>query len=189
MKFIIGIGNPGKKYENTRHNAGFKVLEILAGRWKKEKQLNALTARLGDEVLLVKPETFVNQTGEAVAAILKWHKANGQNFLFVCDDANLDFGKMRLRDKGSAGGHHGLESAIGVLQTEAFPRLRIGIRNPDMPEALSDFVLGRFDAGEAREFKKILDRAASVCKAWAEADFKAAQKILSRLQSMNPKEK
>ncbi len=172
MKFIVGIGNPGEEYKNTRHNVGFRAIDVLKSVLKFDK-----------DVLLVKPKTFVNRTGEAVASILDKHNAKSRDFLFVCDDVNLDFGKLRLREKGSAGGHHGLESVIEAMQTQDFPRLRIGVKNESMPKDLTDFVLEPFSALEKRDIGKILDKAASVCEAWIQKGFQAAQSRLSLLQS------
>jgi PTH1 family peptidyl-tRNA hydrolase len=104
--------------------------------------------------------------------------------LVVCDDVNLDFGKLRLRASGSAGGHHGLESVIEVLGTEDFPRLRIGVKNENMPKDLAGFVLERFSGPEKKELPKILENAASVCEAWINEGFDAAVNRLSRLQSI-----
>ena len=172
MKFIVGIGNPGKKYEGTRHNVGFRVLDRLA---RKKMQ----------GVLLIKPDTFVNNTGEVVAAVVKKRAASPADFLFVCDDVNLAFGKLRLRDSGSAGGHHGLESVIAVLGSEDFARLRIGVGSEDMPkDDLTDYVLGKFGTEEEKALGGILDKAAAVCESWVNEGFGGATNCLSRLQSI-----
>ena len=179
MKLIIGIGNPGRPYEGTRHNVGFAVLGELekapAGAWKKN-------------TLLVRPATFVNRTGEAVAALVQKHRPAPGELLVVCDDVNLKFGKLRLRASGSAGGHRGLLSVIEALGSEAFGRLRVGVKNENMPKDLAPFVLRRFDAGEKKELQKILKNAASVCEKWAQEGMDAAMKRLSQLQSVKEKE-
>lgn len=187
MKFIIGIGNPGKKYEKTRHNVGFEVLEGLAGRckvqksWKESQKLQAFAAGI-PEGLLIKPLTFVNRTGECAARIVEKYTPGLRELLFVCDDVNLDFGKLRLRESGSAGGHHGLESVIAALGSEEFARLRFGVRNAGMPKDLNGFVLEKFDENERAQTAELLERAVSVCESWMKDGFEAAQKRLSQLQ-------
>ncbi len=184
MKFIIGIGNPGTKYQGTRHNIGFEVLDGLAASmtWKKNAKLDAWVAEGLENVLLIKPLTFVNLSGQTIRNVLKYKEAKPEDFLAVCDDVNLPFGRMRLREKGSAGGHHGLESLIEALDSQSFPRLRLGVANSAMPKDLSGFVLGTFNPGEKKDLKKILESAVSVCKSWAEKDFNSAQNQLSQKQ-------
>ena len=176
MKFIFGIGNPGKKYANTRHNIGSRVVALL-----KRTPLPG--------VLLIEPEEYVNKSGEQLAAVFRGagKEAAPAEVLVVCDDANLDFGKMRFRAAGSAGGHHGLESIIERLGSEDFPRLRIGIRTDRMPEELAPFVLGPFETEEEKEVQKILEKAALVCESWAKEGPAAAQDELGKLQSAKEK--
>lgn len=188
MKFIIGIGNPEKQYEKTRHNVGFRALDALcaqrAGVWRDKKKLRGQVCS-ADPVVLVKPQTYVNNTGDAVTAFLQKHDAAPADFLFVCDDVNLMLGKMRLRDSGSAGGHHGLESVIQAFGTEDFARLRIGVGSDSMPkDDLTDFVLGRFTKEEEKNLDAILTKVASVCDAWVEKGFEPAQDQLSKVQSL-----
>lgn len=181
MKFIIGIGNPGKEYDKTRHNVGFWVVEKLAaaGVWKKKNALKSVVSAVG-ELGLAKPETFVNNTGEAVEAIRREHGLGLEDFLIVCDDVNLSFGKLRLRPSGSAGGHHGLESVIASTGSTEFARLRIGVGGENMPKDLTGYVLDRFLPSEEKELPEILKQAAAACQAWSEEGFKAAQDTLSR---------
>ena len=185
MKFIIGIGNPGKKYEGTRHNAGFEILDGLAGKfrgvWKEVKKLQAVVVHT-DEVVFLKPVTFVNHTGDSLDALLKEYHPALDQILLVCDDVNLDFGKLRIRASGSAGGHHGLESAIAVFGEENFPRLRFGVRNAEMPKDLNAYVLEKFNREEATQAGAIFDRAVLVCESWMNEGFDAASKRLSQLQ-------
>jgi PTH1 family peptidyl-tRNA hydrolase len=188
LKLVVGVGNPGKRYDGTRHNVGFEVLDRLkiilkAGEWRDESKFRAAVAESAD-VRLVKPETFVNLTGDAAGAMVRWFKGEARDCLVVCDDVNLDFGKLRLRESGSAGGHHGLESVIAALGTEAFPRLRFGVRTPEMPRDLTGFVLGGFSAEEKKGLGKLVDRAAAVCESWATDGFAAAQNRLSQMQSV-----
>ena len=168
MKVIVGIGNPGKEYQGTRHNVGFEVADLL-------KNLKAAK--------VLKPRTYVNRTGDAVAGALKKFKAGDSDVLIVCDDVNLVFGKMRLRAGGSAGGHKGLQSVIEALGSEDFPRLRIGVKNEKMPKDLAGFVLEKFSQNEQKQLGKILDKAVSICESWVSQGFEAALNQLSRLQS------
>ena len=187
MKFIIGIGNPGQKYDGTRHNAGFEIVNRLAARnkplrgWKEIKKLQAVTAEI-EQAVLVKPMTFVNQTGDSLAEIVKEYHPAIQEVLLVSDDVNLDLGKLRLRAAGSAGGHHGLESAILALNSEEFPRLRFGVRSAQMPKDLNAYVLEKFSRDEAKEAETILDRAVLICESWIQEGFEAAVQRLSQLQ-------
>ena len=188
MKFIIGIGNPEKKYDGTRHNAGFAVLEGLsvmlgsAAGWKETRKLQASVTKT-EAVTLVKPLTFVNRSGESVGAILREYQPKPEDILVVCDDVNLDFGKLRIRKEGSAGGHHGLESIIAALdQRQDFPRLRFGVRNQEMPHDLESFVLEKFDPSERKVKDEILEKAVLICESWINEGFEAAVKRLSQLQ-------
>jgi PTH1 family peptidyl-tRNA hydrolase len=173
VKFIVGIGNPGQKYSRTRHNVGFMAVDAA----KKALKVNA------KELSLVKPSTFVNNTGEAVKALSERGEFKHQDLLVICDDVNLPFGKMRFRASGSAGGHHGLESVIEALGSKDFPRLRIGVGNESMPKDLAGFVLERFSAQEEKELKAILEKAVLVCDSWVKEGFSAALDRLSQLQS------
>ena len=188
MKFIIGIGNPEKHYEKTRHNVGFRALDGLceknSGVWREKKKLRSQVCSL-EGVVLIKPETYVNNTGEAAALFQQKHDPDTADFLFVCDDVNLGFGKIRLRDSGSSGGHHGLESVARSLGTDDFARLRIGVGNEAMPkDDLAPYVLGHFSREEEKELGFILDKVSSICAAWIEEGFEAAIKRLSEVQSI-----
>ena len=191
MKFIVGLGNPDKEYEKTRHNIGFRVLagmpvamEIKSGTWKYKKEFQAEVLSI-ESVLLVRPRTYVNLTGDSVSAIRYHYEASPSDFLFVCDDVNLMFGKLRLRDSGSAGGHHGLDSIIQSIGDGNFARLRIGVGNEDMPkDDLTEFVLGNFNRQEEKQINNILGNAISICKTWIEKGFQPAMARLSQLQSI-----
>ncbi|OGW83303.1 MAG: hypothetical protein A3C47_00260 [Omnitrophica bacterium RIFCSPHIGHO2_02_FULL_51_18] len=173
MKAIIGIGNPGEKYKHTRHNAGFMAVDAI----KKTLEFDP------KELLLVKPSTFVNKSGEAVRSLLDRHRFQNQDLLIVCDDVNLEFGKLRLRPRGSAGGHHGLESVVEAFGSGEFPRLRIGVARPAMPKNLTGFVLERFSAEEEKKLKSILEKVVLICHRWVTDGVKPAMDTLSRLQS------
>lgn len=148
MKMIVGLGNPGQQYEHTRHNVGFHCVDKLASKlnWKWERQNRAMVASgiLGTEkVILVKPITFMNNSGEAVSDLLRWYKLQPTDLLVVCDDLDLPVGKIRLRANGSAGGHNGVDNIIHHLHTNQFPRLRIGIGRPaHQRQQTINYVLG-----------------------------------------------
>src|SRR5579859_2787798 len=150
MKLVIGLGNPGPQYEHTRHNVGFRVLDQFATKqgwkWTERRSRAILTSgTLGNEkVVLAKPITFMNLSGEAVGELVRWYKIQPEDVLVVYDDLDLPVGKVRLRSKGSAAGHNGLEDIIHHLHTNAFPRLRVGIgRSADSHIKGKDHVLGR----------------------------------------------
>jgi PTH1 family peptidyl-tRNA hydrolase len=167
MKLIVGLGNPGREYAATRHNAGFMVIDRLApklGADVTKKMFKALVGqgRVGDEkVILAKPQTFMNLSGEAVGALLHWYKLTAAGLIVVYDDLDLPPGKLRVRPGGGSGGHKGMQSIIGVLGTENFPRVRIGIGKPAVPGIeTAGYVLGRFGGEEAKEVGEALDLAA-----------------------------
>ena len=155
MKLVIGLGNPGREYEQTRHNVGFRVVDRLAEQqgWKWERRGRALLAsgNIGPEkVVLVKPVTYMNNSGEVVGELVRWYKAQPEDVLVVYDELDLPVGRVRLRSDGRAGGHNGLDSVIRYLHTNRFPRLRIGIGRPSNNRMETiDYVLG-VPAGDER---------------------------------------
>ena len=164
---IVCLGNPGEKYEGTRHNAGFMVCDVLAKRCgvKVNRLKNrALTARCtfgGEEVLLVKPQTYMNLSGEAVRPLADFYKIPAERILVVSDEIALVPGRIRLRASGSAGGHNGLRSIIAQLGTDKFPRLRLGVGAPPHPDyAMPDWVLGVMRNEDAEAFAAAAERAA-----------------------------
>jgi PTH1 family peptidyl-tRNA hydrolase len=172
MKAIVGLGNPGAKYRGTRHNIGFAVVDEIsrrAGVAFESAPANALIAKWrrpdGIAVLLVKPLTFMNESGQAVGELTRYFKVELGDLLIVVDEVQLPLGRLRARARGSAGGHNGLKSAIAHLGSE-FPRLRVGVgRGPEGPEGrsrrdLADHVLARFDPDEAEEAARMTGRAA-----------------------------
>ena len=164
MKLVVGLGNPGARYANTRHNVGFMVLDRLARRRGVEitkRQCNALTGLgsiTGHKVCLAKPQTFMNLSGEAVACLARFYKVSPRDLLVVYDERDLPVGRIRLRERGSAGGHRGVQSIIAMLGTSDFPRLRIGIGRPEGMEAV-EHVLGSFSAEERPIIEEALNRA------------------------------
>lgn len=163
---IAGLGNPGAKYEMTRHNAGFLAIDMLAMKQNKEiKRLkfHALTCDAeieGKKCLLMKPQTFMNNSGEAIGEAAKFYKIPPQNIIVLSDDISLDVGKIRIRRKGSAGRHNGLKSIIAHLGSEDFPRVKIGVgKKPNAYMDLADWVLGRFPKELEPQLKEALENA------------------------------
>lgn len=153
MKLIVGLGNPGKEYEHTRHNVGFEVLDLLSSSlhapFKLDKAFKGYisTVSVGTEkVILLKPTTFMNLSGESVIAVTQFYKVPLEDILVVYDDIALDVARLRLRESGSAGGHNGVKSLIAHLGTQAFKRIRIGISGTD--KSLHSHVLGKFSKEE-----------------------------------------
>jgi PTH1 family peptidyl-tRNA hydrolase len=171
-KVVVGLGNPGSRYEKTRHNIGWLVLDRLAersgaaGRAKARDGAAAVRGRLGEtEMVLVKPTTYMNLSGSAVRKVLARERAALEDVLIVVDDMALPFGRLRMRERGSAGGHNGLRSIIDELGTEAFARLRIGIGAPR--RGAVEHVLGDFEHAEQRDLVVVLDAAADAVEEWA----------------------
>jgi len=169
VKAIVGLGNPGREYRGTRHNIGFAVVDELARRGAIEFEsapADALVARWrrpDDVVLLVKPLTFMNLSGQAIGELARYYRVEVGDFLVVVDEAQLPLGKLRARARGSAGGHNGLKSVIVHLGSE-FARLRIGIGRGDMRRDLADHVLARFEPDEAVEVERMTSRAADAAE-------------------------
>jgi PTH1 family peptidyl-tRNA hydrolase len=170
---VVGLGNPGAEYERTRHNLGFMLIDLLAreaGAQVKRKECRALVGRAeleGTRALLVKPQTYMNLSGEAVACLLSKLEAKNaaQDLIVISDDLALPFGTIRLRRRGSAGGHNGLKSIIAATKSDEFMRLRIGIQ-PDHPLGdTKSFVLDEFSRTERAELDKILERSAEALRA------------------------
>jgi PTH1 family peptidyl-tRNA hydrolase len=172
MKLIVGLGNVGRKYDQTRHNVGFEVLDRLAerfgdGQGKDKFDGRLMEARIGSErVQLLWPHTFMNLSGQSVRPALDFYKLEPADLLVVCDDFNLPLGKLRFRREGSAGGQNGLADIIRRLGTEEFSRLRVGIGPvPDNWNA-ADFVLGKFTAAEKDTVNEVIARAADGAECW-----------------------
>ncbi len=178
---IVGLGNPGVDYAKTRHNAGFLLVEKLAGRWKAnwalEKKFNARMAKAELEerrVLLCEPQTFMNSSGETVGPLIGFYRVPLKHLLVAVDDADLPFGEIRLRPSGSSGGHHGLESIEQHAGTREFARLRIGIGRKDGAREITDYVLGRFSVAETELAEKVLTAAADQAEVWLKAGIQKA---------------
>ena len=171
MKLVVGLGNPGSEYRDTRHNVGFLVADEIARRWRlsdawREKfaALHVKTA-VGDQAVIVaKPLTFMNLSGQAVAGLAAFYKIDPVDVLVVTDDVALPLGRLRARPEGGAGGHNGLKSIIQHLGTQAFPRVRVGVGRGDDRRDLADYVLGRFEAGERETVSAAVLRAADAAE-------------------------
>ncbi|MFB0527538.1 MAG: aminoacyl-tRNA hydrolase [bacterium] len=185
MRLVVGLGNPGKQYEYTRHNLGFRVVDALSNKWRikltrhkclsliGEKKLSSVSCRetfkhTSDDlsrslslqtIILAKPLTFVNGSGEAVKALCDWLRIGEEEILVICDDFNLEKGKLRLKKGGSSGGHNGLESIIEFLGSEEFPRLRLGIGSPEEDLDPAEYVLQKFGEQEESLVEEMIGRA------------------------------
>lgn len=172
MKLIIGLGNPGRNYEKTRHNVGFMVASALAGKHGirlNTRAFNSVIGKgrvLGEEVMIVLPQTYMNRSGEAARAILSRKKTELQDLLVVCDDVNLSLGVIRIRADGSAGGHNGLSSLIEHLGCGDFARLRIGIGKEAGGARLSGYVLSAFRKNEKTILDEAVETSVDCCEAW-----------------------
>ncbi|OEG00293.1 aminoacyl-tRNA hydrolase [Vulcanibacillus modesticaldus] len=188
MKIIVGLGNPGKKYEYTKHNIGFLTIDNLTKKIgensmiKDISKFNALITKIShnnQQVLLVKPLTYMNLSGEAVRPILDWYKIDIEDMIIIYDDLDLPLGKIRIREKGSAGGHNGMKSIIQNVGTDQFKRIRIGIdRKEEIP--VVDYVLTPFSAQEKTVIEKSINTVSDAIIDWINGvDFK---KIMSTYQ-------
>jgi PTH1 family peptidyl-tRNA hydrolase len=171
MKLIVGLGNPGPEYRETRHNVGFTVVDELVNRWRvadqwreKFEALQIKTLRGQDGVIIAKPLTFMNRSGQSVAAIAGFYKIEPADVFVIVDEAALPLGRLRARRDGSAGGHNGLKSIIEHLGTTAFPRMRVGVGRGDNRRDLADHVLGRFAASERETVSAAVLRAADAAE-------------------------
>lgn len=172
MKIVVGLGNPGDKYEGTRHNVGFDVLAELSrrgGAVKPRARFEALVTEVPcgtEKLLLVAPQTFMNLSGRSVQQFIRFYQAPLADVLVVCDDLNLKVGQLRLRLSGSAGGQKGLQSILTCLGDEAVPRLRLGIGRPPANFDAADYVLSRFRKDELEVMDSAISRAALAVEVW-----------------------
>lgn len=166
MQLVLGLGNIGEKYTDTRHNIGFWIVEALAkaldADWQTDGDV-ALTARIAlddEEIVLAKPTTFMNLSGKAAFYLLNKYQINISDFIIINDDVSLPIGKIRFRSKGGSGGHNGIKSVISYLDTEQFSRLKVGIGNPQEDMDLVEFVLGEYSDEEAAKMETVVE----ICK-------------------------
>jgi PTH1 family peptidyl-tRNA hydrolase len=186
VKLIVGLGNPGPRYRDTYHNIGFDVVDELARRYDAAfgaAPADALSARvrgLAGDVLLAKPLTFMNLSGRAVGDLVRFYKCDVGDLLIVLDDAALPAGRLRLRGRGSAGGHNGLKSVIECLGTDDVPRLRVGVGRGDPGRDLSDHVLARIAGGDREMLRAAAARAADAAAAFVVRGLDAAMNEYNR---------
>ncbi len=172
-RLVVGLGNPGRDYEFTRHNVGFlavaRVAEVYKVKFTKSASLKSFVGRgeiEGEEFFLLLPLTYMNNSGQAVQQALQTKNISLDQMLVICDDLNLAFGQMRLRPRGSSGGHNGLNSIIAHLGANEFARLRLGLGSPARKEEAVDFVLSEFNSQEKKELNSILQNAVDCCRVW-----------------------
>ncbi len=189
---IAGLGNPGRKFENTRHNVGFDTVDLLA--WRHGIKITKLKCKalVGEgiienrRVLLVKPQTFMNSSGESIREIIEYYKVPVKNIIVIYDDVDLKPGKLRIRPKGSSGTHNGMKSVIYQIQSDEFPRVRIGIGPKPDGWDLADYVLSRFKPEEREIVNKTITRAADAIEEMLRNGLEAAMNIYNRDLAENP---
>ena len=191
MKLIVGLGNPGQTYRDTRHSVGFMVVQALADRHQVQLLHRLVSPRDGrpagvcgeyregqETVRLLMPLTMMNESGEALRAV----DVDLPSLVVVCDDVNLPLGTIRLRPDGSAGGHHGLQSCLEVLGTEQVARLRLGVGTAEMPRDVRDFVLSPFRNAERPHMQRMVAQAADACETWVKGGIEAAMNRYNRVE-------
>jgi len=190
MRLIVGLGNPGRRYLDSRHNIGFTAVKALArnckGSFKKESSVAALSARVriaGETVILALPLEFMNLSGIALAALLKKYRLDPQALLVVCDDLDLALGRLKIKSRGSSGGHRGLQSIIDVLGTKDFSRLRLGIGRPFKNSDAAGYVLAAFTGKEKEIVRRLINKAAACCKTWVSKGITETMNIFNKRSS------
>jgi peptidyl-tRNA hydrolase, PTH1 family len=171
MKLIVGLGNPGDEYRDTRHNVGFMVADTIATRhalgWRHRDQVLLAKHFGADAFLVAKPLTYMNRSGDVVGELMRYYGVGPEDLLVIVDEAALPFGRLRARARGSAGGHNGLKSIIERLETTEFARLRLGVGRGDPRRDLADHVLARFEPDERAELEAFIARAADAAEMFA----------------------
>lgn len=191
MRLVVGLGNPGSRYRGTRHNVGFEVIDGLVAAkglrleaWKSLAE-TAEWRRVEGRVVLVKPTTFMNLSGDAVSALVGFYKIDLVDVLVVCDDVNLPVGRLRARPEGSAGGNNGLSSIIASLGTDEFSRLRIGVGRGDPQRDLADHVLSRFAPEDLAVVNETVGRAVEAVSVWID---EGIAPVMNRFNSTEPRD-
>lgn len=180
MKIIVGLGNPTREYEGTRHNVGFSVIYAISDKYnikvdtKKHKALIGKGIIEGEKVILAMPQTYMNLSGESVRELLDYYKCDNEDVIVIYDDISLDVGKLRIRAKGSAGGHNGIKSIISHLGTQEFPRIKVGVGEKPARMDLADYVLGRFSKEEQPLIRESADKASDAVALMLREDISAA---------------
>ena len=176
MKIIVGLGNPGKEYFNTRHNVGFMVLDNYAQSKNivfNKKQFDGLYAEFmydGQKIILLKPQKYMNLSGEVVSAFTSYYKISVDDILIICDDLDMDIGRFKLKQNSSSGGHNGLKNIEKCLNTNSYKRLKIGISN-DKNLDTKDYVLGKFSISDQEQLKNIIDKSVFILDEFLSIDF------------------
>jgi len=182
MKLVVGLGNPGKKYQNTKHNIGFMCLDFYAKNnkvsFKKENKFGGESLKIGNLVLL-KPHTFMNLSGESIQKVMQFYDVQLENVLIIYDDLSLPLGKIRLREKGSAGGHNGIKSVIQHLHTEEFKRVKVGIDSNPLIET-KNYVLSKFSKSELKEIDQSINLVSNIID-----DFKSDKEFVNIMNNYN----
>jgi peptidyl-tRNA hydrolase, PTH1 family len=177
MKLIIGLGNPGKQYEQTRHNVGFMVIDKLSKELSipldrhKFNGIYGIGHISGEKIILLKPLTYMNLSGECIRPLMDYYEINDDEIVVIYDDLDLPVGKIRLRAKGSAGGHNGIKSMISHLASQEFNRIRVGVDRPNNGMKISDYVLGQFTKEEEQGIQEAIDRSVNACEKWLSTSF------------------
>ena len=178
MFLIVGLGNPGKEYEDTRHNIGFKVVDNIAKEYNIEINRQKFKGVYGEgfidgeKVILLKPTTYMNLSGDSVREVVDFYKLTNEEVLIIYDDISLDVGRLRIREKGSAGGHNGIKSIIAQLGTDVFPRIKVGVGQPNVN--LVNYVLGKFTKEEMVVLSESIDASTKATREIIKCDVKMA---------------
>lgn len=181
MFLIVGLGNPGSQYEDTRHNIGFKVVDNIAKEYNIEINRQKFKGMCGEgfingeKVILLKPSTYMNLSGESVREVVDFYKLSNEDLVVIYDDISLDVGRLRIREKGSAGGHNGIKSIIAHLGTDIFPRIKVGVGQPNVD--LVNYVLGKFTKEEMEVLSESIDASTKAVREILSSDVKTAMNI------------
>ena len=187
MKLIVGLGNPGRRYARNRHNVGFMCLDYLVRRWDirlSDRRRYAILGQGdvdGEEVVLAKPRTFMNRSGEGASYLLTRFQITPRDMVIIYDDMDLPLGAIRLRRGGSSAGHRGLDSIISTLRTRGFPRLRVGISKPEMGTDAVEYVLAPFSTQERKAIEEVVERAGEALECLLREGIDAAMNKFNRL--------
>ena len=164
MFLVVGLGNPGKQYDGTRHNIGFEAIDFIAKKYNIDVNKSKFKGVFGEgfiegqKVILLKPTTYMNLSGESIREVINFYKINNDEIIVIYDDISLEIGKLRIREKGSAGGHNGIKSIIANMGVDVFPRIKIGVGQPKGD--LVSHVLGRFNKEEEQDLKEVIEASA-----------------------------
>ena len=195
MKIVVGLGNPGREYDGTRHNVGFEVLALIARRFNAGRPRAKFKAEVvelsikNQKTILLSPLTFMNLSGQSVRAAVDFYKLPLNDVLVICDDINLDVARLRFRPSGSAGGQNGLKNIIQQLGSQDFGRLRVGVGKTPPNWNAADFVLGKFGAEERSEMDLGISRAANAIEAWIEHGIEVAMNQFNAAPPQHKKKK